>query len=88
MMISRFSVAKFLEKTFFDEKSWDKMKVFLKKEELNAETNKRHVYFPCDALVIDNPAGTANYDMLEKNDKKYFILPGPPREIKSFGNLF
>jgi nicotinamide-nucleotide amidase len=45
------------------------------------ETNIKQAYLPVNSIKLDNTLGTAPGSLLDVNDKKIFILPGPPREF-------
>ena len=47
------------------------------------ENNHRQAFFPEDAKVLDNPAGTAPGCIIEQNGKICILLPGPPNEMKT-----
>lgn len=46
------------------------------------ENNKRQAYLPDDAIVIENPVGTAPSFIVEQGDRTVISLPGVPREMK------
>jgi len=46
------------------------------------ENNRQQAYLPDDALVVENPVGTAPAFIVEVNDKAVISLPGVPREMK------
>lgn len=46
------------------------------------ENNKRQAYVPDNAVVIENPVGTAPSFAVEYGDKVVISLPGVPREMK------
>ncbi|MBK9749989.1 MAG: competence/damage-inducible protein A [Chloroflexi bacterium] len=46
------------------------------------ENNKRQAYVPDDAIIIENPVGTAPSFVVEVGDKCVISLPGVPREMK------
>lgn len=46
------------------------------------ENNRRQAYVPYDALIIENPVGTAPAFAVEVGDKVVISLPGVPREMK------
>lgn len=46
------------------------------------DNNLKQVYFPKEAIVLDNPNGTAPGAILEKDRKTIIVLPGPPKEMK------
>ncbi|QUH20324.1 competence/damage-inducible protein A [Alkaliphilus sp. B6464] len=43
--------------------------------------NRKQGYFPEGAIILPNPNGTAPACIVEHNDKKLILLPGPPREM-------
>lgn len=45
------------------------------------EGNRKQGYFPEEAIILPNPNGTAPACILEEQDKKLILLPGPPREM-------
>ena len=46
------------------------------------ENNKRQAYVPDDAIIIENPVGTAPSFVVEVGNKCVISLPGVPREMK------
>ncbi|MGL5314716.1 MAG: competence/damage-inducible protein A [Peptostreptococcaceae bacterium] len=63
--------------------SWEKIESYFKR--LGAEiteNNKKQAYFPKDSIILENNNGTAPGVILEKDNKKIIVLPGPPREMK------
>ena len=50
------------------------------------ENNKRQAYVPDNAVVIENPVGTAPSFVVEYGDKVVISLPGVPREMKFLMN--
>lgn len=46
------------------------------------ENNRRQAYVPDEALIIENPVGTAPAFIVEQGDKCVISLPGVPREMK------
>lgn len=46
------------------------------------ENNKRQAYTPDDAIIIENPVGTAPSFAVEVGEKVVISLPGVPREMK------
>jgi len=46
------------------------------------ENNRQQAYLPDDALVVENPVGTAPAFIVEAGDKAVISLPGVPREMK------
>jgi len=47
------------------------------------DSNKQQCYFPSQARILDNPAGTADAFYLQRKDLQLWCLPGPPEEIKA-----
>lgn len=47
------------------------------------ESNRQQCYFPADATIIENHAGTANAFSLKVRGKSVWVLPGPPREVEA-----
>lgn len=82
------------------EKSLKELESYFKKSGRThiTEANKKQVYFPEDAIVLDNPFGTAPGAILMGHARKYLegeenvsegrkqkiiiIMPGPPKEMK------
>lgn len=46
------------------------------------DNNRRQAYIPQNAIVIENPVGTAPSFMVDYHGKLVFSLPGVPREMK------
>jgi nicotinamide-nucleotide amidase len=46
------------------------------------ENNRRQAYLPDDAIVVENPVGTAPAFIVEHESKYVISLPGVPREMK------
>ena len=51
------------------------------------EDNRQQAFFPKDATLMANPYGTAMGAFIETK-KKFFLLPGPPRECLPMFNQF
>ncbi|WP_297437151.1 competence/damage-inducible protein A [uncultured Clostridium sp.] len=77
------------------EPSLDALKNYMKKAGRTEipESNKKQAYFPSDAIILENPNGTAPgailigkrpCDLERENakDKIIVVMPGPPREMK------
>lgn len=47
-----------------------------------SENNRRQAFVPDDAIIIENPVGTAPSFIVEQGDKCVISLPGVPREMK------
>ena len=50
------------------------------------ENNKRQAYVPDNAVIIENPVGTAPSFVVEYDDRVVISLPGVPREMKFLMN--
>lgn len=46
------------------------------------ESNEKQAYFPKEAIILKNNAGTAPGAIIKKDDKTIIVLPGPPSEMK------
>jgi|LFRM01.1.fsa_nt_gb nicotinamide-nucleotide amidase len=46
------------------------------------ENNKKQAMFPKEAKVLQNDVGTAPGAIIEKDNKTYIVLPGPPAEMQ------
>ncbi len=46
------------------------------------ENNRQQAYLPADAILIENPVGTAPSFIVESGDGAVISLPGVPREMK------
>lgn len=86
--LTKETAAKYLNKELvLHQKSLDELNNFFKK--INREitdNNKKQCYFPNDAIILENPNGTApGCIMINKEDGKekiIAVLPGPPRELE------
>ncbi|OPX48395.1 competence/damage-inducible protein A [Clostridium thermobutyricum] len=50
------------------------------------ESNEKQAYFPKEAIILKNNAGTAPGAIIKKDDKTIIVLPGPPSEMKRIFN--
>ena len=48
---------------------------------LMPETNVKQAFLPKDSLKLNNTQGTAPGSLIEIDEKKIYIFPGPPREF-------
>jgi nicotinamide-nucleotide amidase len=63
--------------------SLNKIEAFFKKLGKKMQPNNRkQALFPKDAIILDNEVGTAPGCIIEKNEKVYILLPGPPKEMQ------
>ena len=71
------------------EDEWKKIvSYFESKGRTVAPNNKKQAMFPADAIILDNPKGTAPGCIMEANGKAAILMPGPPRELQPmFANL-
>lgn len=80
--------AKFFDKELvLHEKSLKALNEYFKRlNKKPSENNKKQVYFPSDAVVFDNPNGTAPGAAItgkfNNEDKVIIVLPGPPKEME------
>lgn len=90
----------FNKKLVLHQRSLDALKEYFKKsgrEEDNiSDANMKQAYFPKDAIVLDNPNGTAPGAIIKGKVRNYFkgesegneaekiivVLPGPPKEMR------
>src|SRR5665647_598087 len=47
-----------------------------------SENNAKQAMFPKEAIILQNNKGTAPGAIIEKDDRMYVILPGPPFELQ------
>lgn len=76
-------IAKYVgSELIYDEPSWQHVVETLTSRGVQPrEIQKQQCYFPKNATVHTNPAGTANAFSVTRNQLKIFALPGPPSEI-------
>lgn len=68
----------------FDQNSWQHIKDRLEpRGYVVKDVQRQQCYFPTGAKILLNPEGTANAFYFENQNKKIFVLPGPPREIEA-----
>lgn len=81
-------IAEFIGSTLeFREESWQHVLDTLASRGVAArDAQKQQCYFPPQAIVYKNPAGTANAFGVVKGQLKVFALPGPPIEIMAVWN--
>jgi len=82
--ITRDAVAEWLGLELkYDEGSWEHVQnIYSNFNRPVPPSNKQQCYFPQHAVVLNNPAGTANAFYLNINEKHIWVLPGPPHEIE------
>ena len=65
------------------EEEWEKLVAwFTSKGRTIAPNNKKQAMFPRDAIILENPNGTAPGCIMEANGKAAILMPGPPRELQ------
>lgn len=82
--ITREGLAKVLEKELVPDSSVEaSLKSFfeLRGRKMTENNLRQAMVFP-DALILDNPNGTAPGMIVEDGEKIYILLPGPPIELK------
>ena len=69
---------------YFHEYSWVKILERLTRSGRNiiTENNKKQAMIPEGAIVLENFCGTAPGIIIEENNKRTILLPGPPREMR------
>lgn len=69
---------------YFHEYSWVKILERLTRAGRNiiTENNKKQAMIPEGAIVLENYCGTAPGIIIEENNKRIVLMPGPPREIR------
>lgn len=79
-------IADFLgKKLFFEEKIWQNIQSTLEKAVKKIDGyNKKQAYIPEGAKYFLNYSGTAPCILIEYNNKKIFLLPGVPSEVRFF----
>ena len=69
---------------YYHEYSWVKILERLTRSGRNiiTENNKKQAMIPEGAIVLENFCGTAPGIIIEENNKRIILLPGPPREMR------
>ena len=83
--ITKECAAEFFGRDFyFHEYSWVKILERLTRAGRNVitENNKKQAMIPEGAIVLENYCGTAPGIIIEENNKRIILLPGPPREMR------
>ncbi len=77
----------FNKKLVYEEEIWQNIKSTLEKIGKKIDLfNKKQAYIPEGAKYFLNYSGTAPCILIEQNNKKIFLLPGVPSEVKFFFN--
>lgn len=73
----------------YDEASWKHIESILTPRGIPLrEMQKQQCYFPKNARVLTNSAGTANAFSFDYKNIRVYVLPGPPREIEAIWTAF
>ena len=83
--ITKECVAEYFGRDFyFHEYSWVKILERLTRTGRNVITdnNKKQAMIPDGAIVLENFCGTAPGIIIEENNKRIILMPGPPREMR------
>ena len=83
--ITKECAAEFFGRDFyFHEYSWVKILERLTRagRTIITENNKKQALIPDGAIVLENFCGTAPGIIIEENNKRIILLPGPPREMR------
>ena len=83
--ITKECAAEFFGRDFyFHEYSWVKILERLTRAGRNVitENNKKQAMIPEGAIVLENFCGTAPGIIIEENNKRIILMPGPPREMR------
>ena len=69
---------------YFHEYSWVKILERIARSGMSTVTNnnKKQAMIPDGAIILENFCGTAPGIILEEENKKIILMPGPPREMK------
>ena len=69
-------------KTVIHNESVNDIKDFFKERKIfNTEENLKQAYFPENSIILKNRKGTAPGCIIERDDKIFILLPGPPKEL-------
>ena len=69
------------DKLIVDKKSLKALEEYFSKDDKAIEINKKQAIFPEDAIILDNPKGTAPGCIIDSDKTKFVLLPGPPHEM-------
>lgn len=71
----------------FDDTVWEDMKALYERRQLPIrEAHRWQCRFPLGSERLTNSVGTALGFSLQYQDRQYFVLPGPPRELEAMWN--
>lgn len=67
----------------FDDAVWNELRLMYEKRGLPLrEAHRWQCYFPRGSERLKNPVGTALGFSIEFSGRRYFVMPGPPRELE------
>ncbi|WIK66991.1 competence/damage-inducible protein A [Globicatella sanguinis] len=69
----------------FQESVWEEIVDYLMGKNPNyqlADNNRKQAMVPQGAIILHNPIGTAPGLILDKDERRIILMPGPPREMK------
>ncbi len=73
----------FKQELILNEPSLKQLKKYFKDRNLKlSQNNLKQIYFPKDAIILENLNGTAPGAILRKDNKTIIVMPGPPKEMK------
>lgn len=73
----------FNQELILNEPSLKQLKKYFKDRNLKlSQNNLKQIYFPKDAIILENLNGTAPGAILRKDNKTIIVMPGPPKEMK------
>ena len=86
--ITKESAAKYFNKKLkLDEDTLKSIEKYFNKQGRELKGNNvKQAYFPEGAIIMPNSCGTASGVIIEEENKKMIILPGPPKEMESMFN--
>jgi molybdenum cofactor synthesis domain-containing protein len=87
---TRFALSEAIAKPLvLDEENWQLLQQRLANININiTENNQQQALFPAEAIILDNPNGTAAGCYYEHKQQKIFMLPGPPAECLPMFNHY
>ena len=84
--LTRDVAAEFMEMPLeFQESVWQEIIDYLMGKNPNyqlADNNRKQAMVPHGAIILHNPIGTAPGLILDKDERRIILMPGPPREMK------
>lgn len=86
--VTRFAIAQVTKMDLYlDEQAWSHVVSRLNRYNLPVvESNRQQAFFPTGSEIYINELGTACGSYIKWNNKKIFMLPGPPRECMNMFN--